>query len=361
MISLASLFPQSDTIGELFSRYTELLAAEPGLRRRELAEKLAVSEAALVDQQCGIHSVRLTTAFKAIIEQLPQLGYIMTLTRNDQAVHERKGTYDNVRINGPMGLVITEDRAIDLRIILPRWKHGFAVMEATAKGPRFSLQFFDATGTAIQKVFLQDDSNVAGYVQLVTEFRAEDQAAALAFAVTADTPDYADSAQVDADALRKEWSEMTDVHQLFGMLRRYKVSREQAFELIGERWAQPFAADQVERILTEAAASELSIMCFVGNQGQIQIHTGPIKTIKRMGPWINVLDPEFNLHLMDGEIANAWLVRKPTDDGDITSLELYNANGDTIAQFFGERREGSAENPQWRTLAESVLGAEAAA
>lgn len=361
MTTPASLFTQPETAGELFTRYHELLTAEPGLRRRDQATKLAVSEAALVDQQCGIRSVRLTASFKAIIEQLPQLGYIMTLTRNDQAVHERKGTYDNVRINGPMGLVITDDRAIDLRIILPRWKHGFAVMEETAKGPRFSLQFFDATGTAIQKVFLQDDSHEDAYVQLVTAFRADDQTGPLTFSAQADKPEYVDSAQVDAAAFRKEWSEMTDVHQLFGMLRRYKVSREQAFELIGERWAQPFTADQVERVLTQAAADALSIMCFVGNQGQIQIHTGPVKTIKRMGPWINVLDPEFNLHLMDGEVANAWLVRKPTDDGDITSLELYNANGDTIAQFFGERQEGTPENPQWRALAESVLGAEAAA
>lgn len=361
MTTPASLFTDTAPAGDLFNRYSELLAAEPGLRRRDQAEKLAVSEAALIDQQCGIQSVRLQSDFKAIIEQLPTLGYIMTLTRNDQAVHERKGVYDNVRINGPMGLVITEDRAIDLRIILTRWKHGFAVMEETAKGPRFSLQFFDGTGTAIQKIFLQDSSDANAYVALVEAFRADDQITALAFDGEAEKPQYVDSAEVDAEAFTKEWSEMTDVHQLFGMLRRYKISREQAFEMIGERWAQPFGADQIERILTEAAASELSIMCFVGNQGQIQIHTGPVKNIKRMGPWINVLDPEFNLHLMDGEVASAWLVRKPTDDGDITSLELYSKDGDTIAQFFGQRQEGTPENPHWRELAESVLKEEVAA
>lgn len=361
MTTPASLFTETAADGELFTRYTALLAAEPGLRRRDQAEKLNVSEAALVDQQCGIQSVRLNPEFKAIIEQLPALGYIMTLTRNDQAVHERKGVYDNVRINGPMGLVITEDRAIDLRIILTRWKHGFAVMEETAKGPRFSLQFFDATGTAIQKIFLQDNSDADAYVKLVNDFKADDQRSELEYVAQAEKPEYVDSAEVDAEAFTKEWSEMTDVHQLFGMLRRYKVSREQAFEMIGERWAQPFGADQIERVLTDAAASGLSIMCFVGNNGQIQIHTGPVKNIKRMGPWINVLDPEFNLHLMDGEVASAWLVRKPTEDGDVTSLELYSKDGDTIAQFFGQRQEGTPENPDWRALAESVLNREVAA
>ena len=234
-------------------------------------------------------------------------------------------------------------------------------MDETPKGPRFSLQFFDATGTAIQKIFLQESSDTEAYVKLVEGFRADDQSTALEFSAEAEKPQYVDSAEVDAEAFTKEWSEMTDVHQLFGMLRRYKISREQAFEMIGERWAQPFGADQIERVLNEAAASSLSIMCFVGNNGQIQIHTGPVKNIKRMGPWINVLDPEFNLHLMDGEVASAWLVRKPTEDGDVTSLELYSKEGDTIAQFFGQRDEGTPENTEWRQLAESVLKAEVAA
>jgi len=361
MATLESLFTVEAEDSELKQRYTQLLEDEPGLRRRDQAAKLNVSEAALIDNQCGIRSVRLKAKFKEIIEQLPTLGYIMTLTRNEQAVHERKGVYDNVRITGPMGLVITQDRAIDLRIMLGRWKHGFAVMEETAKGPRFSLQFFDATGTAIQKIFLQPDSDAQAYVALMETFRAEEQSGNLLFTTEVEKPEYVETDSIDQDVFRKEWSEMTDVHQLFGMLRRYKLSRQQAFGVIGERWAQPFSPTQVERILTEAAASELSIMCFVGNNGQIQIHTGPVQNIKRMGPWINVLDSEFNLHLMDGEVADAWLVRKPTADGDVTSLELYNADGDTIAQFFGERQEGNPENPQWRTLAESVLGAEAAA
>jgi hypothetical protein len=41
-------------------------------------------------------------------------------------------------------------------------------------------------------------------------------------------------------------------------------------------------------------------MCFVGNRGCIQIHTGPVKNIKIMGPWLNVMDPGFNLHRLVG-------------------------------------------------------------
>ena len=100
-----------------------------------------------------------------------------------------------------------------------------------------------------------------------------------------------------------------------------------------------------------AAAESLQIMCFVGNEGCIQIHSGEIATIREMGPWLNVMDPAFHLHLRTDHIAEVWAVRKPTDKGHVTSLEAYGADGELIIQFFGKRLEGYAERPVWRALA----------
>ena len=58
-----------------------------------------------------------------------------------------------------------------------------------------------------------------------------------------------------------------------------------------------------------------------------------------------MLDPKFNLHLDTTAIASSWVVNKPTSDGWVTSLELYAANGDLIAQFFGERKPASPSCP----------------
>src|SRR3546814_4658978 len=71
-------------------------------------------------------------------------------------------------------------------------------------------------------------------------------------------------------------------------------------------------------------------MIFVGSPGMVQIHTGPVTTLKQVGPWFNVLDPGFNLHLRDGDITEAWVVRKPTRDGIVTALEVYDAEGRQI-------------------------------
>lgn len=356
-MNLAKHFDREATETVLTRQYNDYKERHPKARQRDIATGLAASEAALVDAQLGVQSIRLQSDINNIIEALPSLGYVMTLLRNEHAVHERKGIFENISLRGHMGLVIADDRKIDLRLFLSQWKYVFAVKQDLPKGDaRYSLQFFDATGTAIQKIYLQPESNNENYKAILERYKSDDQISAIEYQKnTAAEPNYTADDDVDQCQLRKDWEAMTDVHQFFGMLKKYNISRTQAFRLIGEDYAQAFSPDVFEKILTAAAAVALPIMCFVGNKGGIQIHTGPVNTIKRMSPWLNILDPEFNLHLLETGIAEAWLVRKNSKDGLITSLELYDNAGGQITQFFGQREEGNKENPYWTDLAQSVL------
>ncbi|MGB1237282.1 MAG: hemin-degrading factor [Pseudomonadales bacterium] len=356
MQSLQQLF-QATTQGQptaLAQKYSALMASQPKLRRRDAAQALGVSEAQLLEANCDVQAQRLQARFDEIIYDLPSLGYIMTLTRNESAVHERKGTYSNISIKGPMGLVITDDRKIDLRIVINRWHSGFAVCESLERGERYSLHFFDAQGVAIQKIYLQQESDLAAFAVLIEKYR-ELSPQPLIAELAQEEPAYVSDAQVDREQLVNEWREMRNVHQFFGLLKKHKVAREQAFRLAGSPLAQPFDPALLQDLLERIAKTDLSIMCFVGNRGNIQIHTGAIDNVKVVGDWLNILDPEFNLHLRQDRVASAWLVRKPSADGDITSIELYDAEGETIAQFFGQRVEGNPENKQWRAFAESLL------
>lgn len=73
-----------------------------------------------------------------------------------------------------------------------------------------------------------------------------------------------------------------------------------------------------------------------------------------MGPWLNVMDQSFHLHLRLDDISEVWAVRKPTKDGHVTSLEAYGADGNLIIQFFGKRKEGSVERDDWRAIVEAL-------
>ncbi|MEM8785686.1 MAG: ChuX/HutX family heme-like substrate-binding protein, partial [Pseudomonadota bacterium] len=150
------------------------------------------------------------------------------------------------------------------------------------------------------------------------------------------------------------WANLQDTHEFFGMLNDFKVGRHQAMRLAGSDFVRPVSLQAPRQMLEAAAENGVPIMCFVGNRGCIQIHTGPVKTIKVMGPWLNVLDPDFNLHLREDAIAHAYVVRKPTRDGDVTSLELFDAEGKNFVMFFGERKPGQVEREDWRSTVRAL-------
>jgi putative hemin transport protein len=325
----------------LRARNDAISARQPGVRARQRAQDLGVSEAEWVAAACsGVRSVPLIGSPQAIFSEFGALGEVMALTRNEWCVHERHGCYLDIQANSPVGIVLGPD--IDLRVFFSCWQSTWAVEQ----DGRRSVQFFDGAGVAVHKVYCTPATNHAAYDALVARFAGE---AVWPTPVPYAPQDEADQVQ-DRVALRQAWLAMTDTHEFFPLLRKFKVSRLSALAAAGEDLAQVVAIDAVERMLQAAADTSLSIMCFVGNRGMIQIHTGPIHTLRRTGAWFNILDPKFNLHLDTTAIDSVWVVNKPTSDGWVTSLELYAATGDLIAQFFGERKPGRPELTAWREL-----------
>jgi putative hemin transport protein len=325
----------------------------PKARERDLAAQLGISEAELVSAHCGDGVIRLEPRANDLLTGLEAVGEVMALTRNESAVHEKIGVYDKVVTGTHNAMALGKD--IDLRIFPSVWAHGFAVEKRDGDAIRRSLQFFDKAGEAVHKVHLRPASNLYAYQKLVGQLESANQDAAIDVSrpvvePKAETPDET----VDLADLRDRWSKLTDVHQFFGMLRALKLDRLQAVRLIGAEYAWKIDSGAVGSMLHHAATDAMPIMCFVGNRGCIQIHSGPIANIKPMGPWINVLDETFHLHLRLDHIQHAWVVRKPTKDGHITSLEAYGADGEMIIQFFGQRQEGQQERDDWRFLAENL-------
>lgn len=326
---------------DLRARHDTLVAAEPKLRIRERAQRLGATEAELVAAGCGVESTELGGTPQALFRQLGSLGQVMALSRNDWCVHERHGVYEDIQADGMVGLVLGPD--IDLRMFFNEWRSAYAVVE----NGRHSLQFFDRQGEAIHKVYRTEHTDAAAWDALIARFAQP--ASALPVPEPAAPAQAADEV-ADPAALREHWLGMTDTHQFFPMLRKFKVTRLAALRAAGADLAQPLENDAAERVLQQAAEQKLSIMCFVGNRGIVQIHTGPVENLRRTGPWYNVLDPKFNLHLNTDSIASSWVVNKPTSDGWVTSLEVYEPGGELIVQFFGARKPGVPELPAWRAL-----------
>jgi putative hemin transport protein len=348
--------PQLPKFDDLRLRWLALRESRPGIRNRDAAEALAVSEAALIASALGEKTIRLQPDWPGLFARLPKLGKVMALTRNETVVHERRGTYAAASFNDHVGLVLGPD--IDLRIFLKSWRFIFAIEEESRRDTLRSLQIFDRSGTAVHKIYAEEGTSAAAWAALIADLRAPIQSAQLDLtAPAAKAAPRADS-EIDAAALLEGWQNLKDTHDFVPLLMKHKAQPNQAFRLAEGRFSARLGKDAVRSLLDTASERAVPIMVFVGNPGIIQIHSGPVMRIQTVGEWLNVLDPEFNLHLREDKIAEVWRVEKPTSDGTVTSVEVFDGNAERMATFFGKRKPGEPELTAWRELVQT-LGAAA--
>ncbi|MBR0649118.1 hemin-degrading factor [Roseomonas terrae] len=333
-------------MSDLVERHAALIrdAGKP-VRARDAAQRLGTTEAALVASGATGTATPLRPDWTALIGAMPEAGRIMALTRNEHAVHERKGCFDKVS-SGP-GHILVLGADIDLRLFPGRWAHAYAL-----GGERPSIQIFDTDGVAAHKIYATDATDRDGWSRIVAGFAVEQADAPPATPPAIATPKAEDP--VDGRALREDWLALRDTHDFFPMLRRHRATRRQAFGLAGGDLAMRLDPQAGSEALRLASAQAVPVMVFVGNRSAIQIHTGTVDRLLDIPGWFNVLDSDFNLHLREAGVAAAWRVVKPTADGAVTSIELLDADGEVIALLFGARKPGQAEREDWRAIASTV-------
>jgi putative hemin transport protein len=351
----ATLSPSA--LADAWRAYRE---AHPRAYPRQAALDLGVSEAELLNTRMDGSVRRLLPDWTGILSRASSLGKAMALTRNDDVVHERKGVYPKFMAHGgKVGLFVSKD--IDLRLFLDAWAFGFAVVDEGPRGIRRSLQFFDPTGTAVHKIYAATDAAEA--FEALAEVFADPAKPVGAHSLHQDeawnaawngetVPDA--EAAGDLEAFREEWRNLKDTHDFHGLVKRYGLRRTEALAAAPEGYAERLDTGSLRLLLECARDRQVPIMVFVGNPGCIQIHTGPVRELKAIPEWYNVLDPDFQLHLRESGLAEAWWVRKPTEDGDVHALEAFDAKGRALISCFGVRKPGIPEREDWRGVLEQV-------
>ncbi|QHJ00608.1 hemin-degrading factor [Xylophilus rhododendri] len=350
----------------LSERWDQLRASQPRLPARDAARQLGVSEAELLNTRAGGTVTRLRDGSDTAREAMRRvlgLGEIMALTRNENAVIETTGVPRPLpeRLTRPAADPAAEAQRqrqlqsvvgylggpIDLRTDFSVWHFAFAVVQPGAQGKTSrSLQFFDAQGQAVHKVYLTEASDVAAYERLVAEFSAQASSGPLSVAPVLARPADRPDASVDQPGLQQAWGEITDVHQFSRLLSRFGVERQQAFRLAPAGKAVALQARAVRPLLQEAAARKVALMAFVGNAGVTEIYSGNIDKVQEVGGYFNVLDPKFNLHLRDSAFRSAWLLER----GSIHSVEFFDDQGQLAVSFFGVHGRGEPQPAAWVEL-----------
>lgn len=341
----------ADPAAALAERYAAWRAENPRGYLRNAAKDLGVTELELLVATGDESLVPLRVDdVPGLLADIAAWGELRTMTRNDHAVLEQTGRYDNLEFFGPaMGQTVG---SIDLRIFATRWAHAFGQVTEGRDGPRCSVQVFDAHGVNVHKVFTND---VEAYQRLVSAWAQEPRPPAFPAIEPVAAETVRPDADVDVEALQRRWDALQDTHDFFGLLRELGVTRTQALRLAGPERARAVDPLGLETALRGAADDGETVMIFVGNYGLVQIFIGEIHRVVRTEGWLNILDPGFDLHVRDGSITDAWVVTKPTRHGPVRSLECYGADGETVLQLFGKRTEAESTPAGMGAILDRVL------
>ncbi|MDQ4624829.1 hemin-degrading factor [Janthinobacterium lividum] len=366
---IANAYAAPATLAE---RWSTLRTEQPKLQIRDAARALGVSEAQLLATNIGKGVTRLQADGnqpREIMRAALDLGIVQAITRNENGVIETTGVASKFKQAGDKSEQAdakqdpeTEARQrniaggylggqIDLRFHFENWKYAFAVEQAGRDGkPTRSLQFFDANGTAVHKIYLRNEPGVAVYDKLVATFRLPQQSAELNVLAVAPKAAEKPDAEIDVKEFQLAWKDMTDVHQFAQIMREFHLSREQALRLAPAGVVERVTPEALRTLLENAAKDKVAIMVFLGNEGLTQIYSGKIEKTMAAGGFFNVLDPDFNLHIRDTALRSGWVVKR----GGVTSVEFFDKDGTQVVSFFGVRERGKPQPQSWVDLADSL-------
>lgn len=344
----------------LWQQYQALKEKIPMLFPTEGATALGVSEFELM--LASPYSQYIGDQCKAVLKQFETFGDMESIVRNELAVHEKMAPYHNLKLGEKMGLALNVG-GLDLRFFMWQWQHMLAVTDTSrADKPSYSIQFYNAQGAAIDKVYLRElsDENIASWQAMIAAQLRTVNTETLTLEVQAPLSEWRYKALSEAEStqLQQGWQAMTDVHQFHTLLKNLDIDRASSYRQAPEQTTQQLDISAVEAVFTHARDAKCPIMIFVGNNGLVQIQTGTVQTLKRMGDWFNILDKDhndFTLHLKDRALAQVWCVRRPTKDGIVTCIEGFDGHGVSIFSVFGQRLEGTPELAEWQQIVATVV------
>ncbi|KUJ71067.1 ChuX/HutX family heme-like substrate-binding protein [Thiomicrospira sp. WB1] len=331
---------------ELLNKKQDLQALTHAPRAREAAQTLGVTEAEYLALELGqsVTAVKMD-ALVSLFQSLHSLGEVMALTRNRAVVFEHHGVYrsPSIKHNNLMFL----PPAIDLRLKVSQWRYGFFV----SQGERHSLQFFDERGVASHKTHLTKASNTTAFQALTKQYGEETKYKALTFpapdpSLTPPSPPQ----KLDLVRLRQDWRDLTNAHQVNPLLKRYGLTRPQAYHCLGEdsRQVTPVA---LKPFLEETVAQALPLLLFAPNGTATQIHHGTLSQFKQIEQWLNILDQRFHMHVNLNEIDQAWIVQKQTGAHQSQwTLELFDEAQNPIMMAYLHPDATAQNRLQWEKL-----------
>jgi putative hemin transport protein len=316
----------------------------------DIAAGMNITEAELMAARVGFGVVRLRPEWNALLAALPGLNQVRAVTTNSCAAIETTGTYPGLQQMGSYFAMASD--GIDLRLSLPYWDSAFAVAERNScPGETVrSICFYGKNGGLIHRVFLTRGSCLSGFDELVENFihpcQLRTQVTEMGFG---SAPTVIPKA-VDKDVFLERWGAMKDTREFFALLREFRLSRQDAFQLGEARFTRRIAPELLYGLLHSFVQHKIPVLLLVGHSACVQVYRGLLTSEGESGNEVTVRASKVRCRFCKPAIAMAWLVDKPTSKGVVRSLELFDSASRPTASVLAMSAEGFLTPSQWEAL-----------
>jgi putative hemin transport protein len=333
-------------------RATSPNGTQPDPGRDEIAgfrpRYLGLSEAEFLALSCGHHTRRLKTDWLSLLHWLRGIPALRCITINAGAALEQPfatgevGTSDDSPcLRGP---------ASELEYDFRQWHCGFAVAPGVDGGGRAGLRFFDPRGDLLHSI--ESEAPFQLSLGMSAAFQGDDQGREQPLSIPT-RPGSAALDTFDAECLRLWW-QLPLEHTARPVPGLPRLARGRLLAALGQAHAIRIGVAALHTLVECLDALEReNLRLTVANQGVMQRCRGRGFYAARTGEAMLLHNESCTLRLLPQAVHAAWIVRKPTHQGERLGLELHDEHEALLASIDAPARTGG-QRTAWSTLIEAI-------
>jgi len=147
---------------------------------------------------------------------------------------------------------------------------------------------------------------------------------------------------VDSKAFQDGWLRLRTTEDFHKLIERFGVTDFEALRLAGEIWAARVTPEAFVARLRLLAELELPCTLALGYGDAMNAHRVVIEQVQCRNGCLHLLGDELCFILRKDCMDTAWVVTRPSADGVLISLELYDKEHELVVRLSGQPEQRTA-------------------
>ena len=275
------------------------------IRIRDAAKKLCVSEAELLSTLIddSVTYIKFNN-FYTFIEKVLSLDKVMLLTRSDNVVHEITVFTLDLAVDQD-GLIYDKNTFNPLLRIAPTdIAYTFSELKTHQGKNLYSFQFFNSDGNSIAKIYLKGKTESL-FNEIVSEYKVN----------------------YDYSIQNKQSDTNKKLYDLNSSTIKYQFMPKNAPKF---KKIKKIDGSALRTIMENLSKKTIPIQFHGIGLNTVQYYYGEIKNVTDYGPWINVMDKKFNIHILEKKIVSCQLNQLSINNKNYCSLAWFDINNQNV-------------------------------